>query len=133
MTWELEEQRRELIAQVQSIDLQFTQRRTALDELHDECKASGNMQPWYSAKTQYSAWRTSALKSRQHALDTLREVKNQIRTDNIVSDDETYAGRYWTLRRAVQAHRQKTLDAGYAATGVDLELWAVLDVEQPHG
>lgn len=126
---DLEATRDKLQAKVLRIDTQLTQRRydfetadLALRQAHPpEIKALQR------ARSEYQAWRSSALAARQHALEELGQIRAQIKADNMISDELLHRRRYHDLRAAVIAHRQKVYDAGYAPTGVDEELWDVVD------
>ncbi len=122
MSAELEAQRLDLVAKVQGINLDLTRRRENLEALQERI-ARTDPQSFREYRRDYERWRSSALTAQQHALDELRQVKDMIRNANI----ETHNDERDRLRSAIIAHRQKTLDTGYAATGVDLELWAEVD------
>lgn len=130
---DLELDRDELVTEIQKIDAQLAQRKAAIGAYQQECIAVGDIgkHRWFAAKTDYERWRAKAIAAKTHLIAELRDVKAKLRQSNIQTTEDSHHRAYWHLRRAISLHQQKVMDAGYAPTPADEELWALLDEPTP--
>lgn len=119
----------ELVEEIQGIDAQLAQRNAAIKAYRVECLAAGHIgkQRWFAANTDYERWRARAIAAKGHLIAELRDAKVQLRNEHAEANEDFVKVGYRRLRRAVETHRQKVMEAGYEPTGLDEDLWAALE------
>lgn len=119
----LEDERDYLVGEIQAIEEQMAYRKAEV----------AGRPPGSPKVIEYLEWKGRAVAAKRHIGDRLRDVKLELRGENIRRSDEEYARRYHALRKAVQDHQRATLGDDYDPTDADLELWAAARIDGPSG
>lgn len=116
----LEEERDYLVGEIQHIEQQMSYRKAAIHG------ASGP-----AAQTEYVRWKARANAAKGHFIQRLKEVKDELRDQNIRYMEQSYAERFYRLRKAIQDHQRATLAEDYEPTKADIALWEAADGQLP--